>query len=158
MKILLPNIAEIVKRAIESFSKQKLLSNLSANKLIVDDVRTMQFHILLKFHKPNIPRRPAVSSIECHTSKISKFIDHFLQPHAKSLPSYVKDTLDFIYRINETKDIQKDTILVKFNVKSVYTEIPKLEGVEAAKKTFRSRTLSMKEGGQEGLCGSYEVF
>ena len=118
----------------------------------------MQFHILPKFHKPNLPRRPSVSSIECHTSKVSKFIDHFLQPHAKSLPWYVKDTLEFIYRISETKDIQKDTILVMFNVKSVYTEIPKLEGVEAAKKRFRGRTLSMNEGGQEGFCGGYEVF
>ena len=45
-----------------------------------------------------------------------------------------------------------------FNVKSVYTEIPKLEGVEPAKKIFRGRTLSMNEGGQEGFCGGYEVF
>ena len=35
-----------------------------------------------------IPGRPVVSSVECHTSKISKFVDHYLQPHTKSL-SYV---------------------------------------------------------------------
>ena len=62
-----------------------------------------------------------LSSIECHTSKISKFVDHYLQSHAISLSSYVKDTSDFINRINETKDINQDTILVTLDVKSLYS-------------------------------------
>ena len=60
----------------------------------------------------NIPGRPAVSPVECHTSKILKFVDHYFQPHAISLPSYKRDTSDFNNRINETKDTNKDTILV----------------------------------------------
>ena len=92
--------SDIVNSAIESFRKQELLSNSTASKLTVDEVRTPQFHIFPKVHKTSIPGRPVVSSVECHTSKISKFVDHCLQPHAKSLPSYVKDTSDFINRIN----------------------------------------------------------
>ena len=84
--------SETVNRAIESFRKQELLSNSTASKLTVDEVRIPQFHILPKVYKSNIPGIPAVSSVECHTSKISKFVDHCLQPHAKSLPSYIKDT------------------------------------------------------------------
>ena len=64
-----------------------------------------------------------VRSVECHTSKSSRLVDHFFQPHAKSLPSYKKDTLDSI-RVNETKDKNTDTILVTLNVKSLYTNIP----------------------------------
>ena len=45
-----------------------------------------------------------------------KFVDHFLQSHTKSLPSYVKNTSYFINRINETKNIQSDTILVTFTM------------------------------------------
>ena len=131
----------IVNSVIESFRKQELLSNSTASKLIVDEVRTPQFHIFPKVHKTNIPGRPAVSSVECHTSKISKFVDHYLQPHAKSLPSYVKDTSDFINRINETKDINKDTILVTLDVKSLYTNIPNHEGIEAVKSTLSSSKL-----------------
>ena len=37
-------------------------------------------------YKPNIPGRLVVSSVDCHTSDISKFVDHYLQPNAKSLP------------------------------------------------------------------------
>ena len=79
-----------------------------------------------------------VSSVECHTSKISKFVDHYLQPHAKSLPSHVKATSDFINRINETKDINKDTIPVTLDVKSLYTNIPNYEGIEAVKSVLNS--------------------
>ena len=35
-------------------------------------------------------RKPVISSTEYHTSKISKFVDHYLQLHAKTLPSYTQ--------------------------------------------------------------------
>ena len=47
-----------------------------------------------------------------------------------------KDNSDFIYRINETKDIHKDTILVTLDVKSLYTNIPNLEGIETVKSVL----------------------
>ena len=115
--------SDIVNSAIESFRKQELLSNSTASKLTIDDVKTSQFHVFPKVHKTNIPGRLVVSSVECHTIKISKFVDHYLQPHAKSLRSYEKDTSEFINRINKTKDINKDTILVTLDVKSLYTNI-----------------------------------
>ena len=72
--------SEIVNRATESFRKQELLSNLTASKATIDEVRTPQYHIFPKVHKTNIPGRPLVSSVECHTSKISKVFDLYLQP------------------------------------------------------------------------------
>ena len=130
--------SKIVNSAVESFRNQELLLNSTASQLTVDEVRTPQFHILPKVHRPNIPGRPVVSSVECHTSKISKFADHYLQPHAKLLPSYIKDTSGFNSRINETKDINEDTILVTLDVKSIYTKIPNHEGTEARKSTLNS--------------------
>ena len=75
--------SDIVNSARESFRKQELLSNSTASKLTVDEVRSPQFHIFPKVHKTNMPGRPVVSSVECRTSKISKFVDHYLQRHAK---------------------------------------------------------------------------
>ena len=49
------------------------------------------------------------------------------------MPSYIKDTSDFINRINETKYINKDLILVTLDFKSLYTNIPNQEGIEAVK-------------------------
>ena len=130
--------SDIINSAIESFRKQELLSNSTASKLTVNEVRTPQFHVFPKFHKTNMPGRPVVSSVECHPSKTSKFVDHYLEPHPKSLPSYVKDTSDFINKINETKDINKHTILVTLDVKSLYTNILNHEGIEAVKRALNS--------------------
>ena len=136
---------EIVNSAIESFRKQQLLSNSTASKLTLDEVRAPQFHIFPKVHNINIPGRHVVSSVkchtsqmsyksnviqvECHTSKISKFVDRYLQLHAKSLPSCIKDTSDFINRINGTRDINKETLRATLDVKSLYTNIPNREGM-----------------------------
>ena len=60
----------ILNSAIESFKKQELLPNVTANEFTVDEVRTPQFHILPKVHKPSITERPVLSSVECHTRKI----------------------------------------------------------------------------------------
>ena len=56
---------------------------------------------------------------ECQTSKISKFVDHYLQPHINALPSYIKDTSDFINKISETENMTKDKFLVTLDVKSL---------------------------------------
>ena len=80
--------SEIVNSTIESFRKQELISNSTASKFGLDKVRTPQFHISPEAHKPSVPGRLVVSSIEYHESKISKCVEHSLQPHAKSLFIY----------------------------------------------------------------------
>ena len=128
--------SDIVNNAIESFKKQELLSTSITKKLFTNDVRTPQFHILPKIHKPNIPGRPVVSSAECHTCKISKFFDHYLKRHAEAQPSYIKDTADFINKINRVENTTKDTFLVTLDVKSLYINIPNHEGIETAKEAL----------------------
>ena len=101
-----------------------------------------------KFHKVKIPGRPVVSSIECHTSIILKFVDHFLHPHAKLLPSYIKINSDFISRFNEIEDMHKDTILVMLDVKVLYTNIPKheeKEGVENVLNSVSQKLITKKK-------------
>ena len=49
--------------------------------------------------------RPIVSSCESITERISQFVDKWLQPYMymKNLPSYIKDTIEFINHIEATK-------------------------------------------------------
>ena len=128
MQILLPNILKY-SAVLQKFSQSKNYDQTrqQANST-VDKVKTAQFHIFPKVHKPNAPGRPVVSSVKCDTSKISKFVDHYLQPHVKSLPLCIKDTSDFINRINETKETDEDTILVTSDVKSMYPNSPNHKG------------------------------
>ena len=127
----------IVNDTIERFKKEKLINEKLANSLKITEARTPLFYLLPKIHKEGNPGRPVVSSIDCHTSKISEFVDHYLQPFAKQLNSYVKDTTDFIRKLKYFSDQKdKDTILVTLDVKSLYTQIPNQEGIEAVKSTL----------------------
>ena len=97
------------------------------------NVKIPQFYITSKIHKKDVPRRHVGSSIDCHTRKIPKFVDHYLQPYAKALPSYVKDNR-FQKKLENLKDTSKDSILVTLDEKALYTNIPNHEGIEAVKK------------------------
>ena len=44
-----------------------------------------------KLHKRGSPGRPVVSSVNCHTSYILKYVDYHLQPIVKEMPSHAKD-------------------------------------------------------------------
>ena len=75
------------------------LSDKLAEGLKVKDARTPLFYLLPKIHKEGHPGRPVISSINCHTAKISEFVDYQLQPFVQTLTSYVKDTTDFLNKI-----------------------------------------------------------
>ena len=44
------------------------------------------------------PERPEVSSVNCHTYTISKYVDFHLQPIVKNIPSFVRDTTEFLQK------------------------------------------------------------
>ena len=54
---------------------------------------------------------------------MSKYVDYHLQPIVKQIPSYVKDTDDFINKINAVKSILKNSYLVTKDVRPLYTNV-----------------------------------
>lgn len=107
-----------------------------------DKPRTSLFYMLPKIHK-NIqpcPGRPIVSSCASVTEKISSFIDSEIKPLAMQTLSYVKDTTDFINKLNNINgEIQKDHILVVADVSSLYTNIPHKDGLTAMFEALENR-------------------
>ena len=79
-----------------------------------------------------------VSSVNIHTSKISKFVDHHIQPLAKGLKSDVKDTTDFITKIKYLGTVPPNSFLVSIDITSLYTNIPNDEGLEALRQNLDS--------------------
>ena len=67
--------------------------------------------------------RPIVSSCNSITERISQFVDRWLQPYVKKLPSYLKDTSDFLKLIETTK-LPDKCLLASIDVSSLYTNIP----------------------------------
>ena len=129
----------LVDNAIDDLKLKGLLEEKMANQLKTSNPKTPRMYLLPKIHKPGNPGRPVVSSIECHTERISQFVDHHLQPLNQNLPSYVKDTTDFLQKLKNIPEVPKDTILVTMDVRSLYTNVPNDEGVEAVKSYLQTR-------------------
>ena len=118
-----------------------------ANGLKSKSPRTPQFYISPKIHKEGNPGHPVVSTINCHTANISRYVDYHLQPIVKQIPSYVKDTNNFIHKINAVESVPKNSYLVTMDVRSLYTNIPNAEGISAVKRAFDNyskKTISTK--------------
>ena len=65
-----------------------------------------RFYIQSKIHKEGYPGRPVSSSVNCHTSNISKYVDYHLQSIVQKIRSYMQLRSDFLRKINK---IEKNT-------------------------------------------------
>ena len=143
--------AEIINETIKTFIKEKLLNEQLGKNLIEHNPKTPNLYFRPKIHKTDTPGRPIVRSIHSHSSRISEFVDIQLEPIVNNIKSHIKDTIDFINKIETIQNIPKDTILVTMDVKSLFTQIPHTEGINAvaraienAKNTNISNRVTLK--------------
>lgn len=109
--------------------------------LTPDNPKAGRFYLLPKIHKPNNPGRPIVSANGHPTEKISEFVDYHLRPHVESLPSFVKDTTDYLQKMAALNPLPPGTTLVTMDVTSLYTNIPHADGIEACREVWESRSV-----------------
>ena len=111
-------------------------------RIILDPAgaRTARFYFLPKIHKKDVKGRPIISGNGSPTEKISAFVDDHLRQYVQNLPSFVRDTTDFIKKVEglETFD---NTYLVTMDVSSLYTNIPNHEGITAVHHTVQQNDL-----------------
>ena len=68
------------------------------------------------------------------------FVDYHLRPHVEPLPSYLRDTTHFLTRVQGLDTLPLGTLLVTLDVKSLYTNIPHDDGIEACREALNTRT------------------
>ena len=125
-----------------------LLTKMSDRKSITEDVwkylsstqtKPARFYLLPNIHKLGNPGRPIISSCDAPTERISKFVDHHLRPLVRTVPSYIKDTTDFLMKLQSLTNLPSDTLLVTLDVSSLYTNIPHAEGIAACIEALNTR-------------------
>ena len=89
----------------KQLKNENLLTLKTANSLLDEKIKTAEFHLLPKIHEVNNPRRPVIFKICC-----------YLQPEVKKLKSSVKDTTDFIKKIEPIDQVSDDSDLVSLEV------------------------------------------
>ena len=122
----------MVNDTLDRFKNENLLSKKTVEGLKVINPKTPKFFITPKIHRENNPGRPVINSINCHTSDTSRFVYYHLQPLVREIPSYIKDTNDFVNKINNF-NVLENLFLVTMDVKALYTNIPNNDGIAAVK-------------------------
>ena len=127
-----------------------VIDNDTACGLKVSNPKAGNLYCLPKIHKhpgsKTPPPRPICNSRLTPTEKISEWVDDQLQPLVKELPSFIQDDNDFLRKIdtiNETHNLPPDTLLVTWDVKSLYTNIPESGGAAACRHYLHSNGKSI---------------
>ena len=86
-----------------------------------------------KIHKQleSVPGRPVISNCGTPTENFFEFLDFHLKPTMQSPKSYIKDTSDFLRKLNELGKLLEKAILVTTDVIDFYPKIPHADGLEA---------------------------
>ena len=104
------------------------------------------FYLLPKVHKKfdKIPKgRPIIPGCGSNTEILSWFCDQALKDSVKEQESYIQDTPDllrFCEEVNENGTLPEETKPVAIDLKSMYTNIPIQEGLEAFREELDKRT------------------
>ena len=107
--------------------------------LVNGGARAGRFYLLPKLHKRGCPGRPVISGCNTPTEKISAFVDHHLKPLVAAVPSYVKDTNDFLKKLRDISTLPSGAIMVTIDVVGLYPHIPHDEGLQSIREALNNR-------------------
>ena len=115
---------DTVNKTVKRFQKEHLIKDQVGERLKTQNPITPRFYTKSKIHKEWTPGRPVISSASCHSSKISEYVDYHLQPIVWEIPTYIKETSDFLRKLKSTTEVPENFYLVTLDVKSLDTSTP----------------------------------
>ena len=123
-----------VDNTINELKLQRLLDDKTAKNL-----QTLRKNAKFLYATKNPQRkqcRQAIGSVNCHTTKISQYVDHHLQPHIQELESYVKDSTDFTKKVSTIDKVPQESFLVTMDICSPCINISNNERIKAIETTL----------------------
>ena len=96
------HLIDTIHRAVEKIRKTGDLSANNIKYFMVKDPTFAGFYLLPKIHMrlENVSGRPVISNCGFYTKNISAFLDFHFQPLAREVKSYIKDTNDFLKKLD----------------------------------------------------------
>ena len=131
-----------VDKVIDHLLSQEYIDELTSTCLKNTNPKTSALYLLPKIHKikkrGEFPAgRPIISANGSPTERISAFVDDNIKGAVPLLPSFIKDTTDFIHKI-ENIVVPDSCLLVTLDVTSLYTNIPNMEGIKAVSQSLKT--------------------
>jgi peptide-methionine (R)-S-oxide reductase len=136
---------ELINNLINYLEENQEISKKCGAYLRNTNPRTSQLYLLPKVHKNKLPMpgRPIVSANNSPTEKISEVADFFLKPLVQNTRSYVRDTTDFINKLERLPTLTPGSYLCTVDVTSLYTNIPNDEGIHACHNILNKFRLGL---------------
>ena len=135
-----PALKARIEKCFDKINDRGDLEDTIMQYFVVENPKLGRFYLLPKIHKrmQNVPGRPVISNSGYFTENISAFFDYHLQPLAKGIKSYIKDTNEFLKKIQNLPDLPEDTIVCTIDVVGLYPNIPHVY-VTAIKEALDAR-------------------
>ena len=129
-------LIDTIHRVVRKIRKRGDLSVDNIKYFMVKDPQFARLYLLPKIHKrlENVPGQPVISNCGFYAEKISIFLDFHLQPLAREVKSYIKDTNNFLKNLRSLTNLPNDIILCSVDVVDLYPNIPHGEGLSALQK------------------------
>ena len=111
------DVIEEVKEILSRLQKIGVITEDMATYAVPVDSKPARYYILPKVHKSGCPGRPIVSvvsivsAVGSPTEGLSELVDHFIQPFVPNIPSYIRDTQDFLDRLHALCSLPVESIL-----------------------------------------------
>ena len=134
-------LVSVIKKCLANIQRRGDISKETLDYFLVKNPKVGRFYLLPKIHKRlhNVPGRPVISNNGFFTENISAFLDYHLQPLAKKVKSFVKDTNDFLKKIADLPPLSDNVLLCTIDVVGLYPNIPHNDGLEALKRALDGR-------------------
>jgi hypothetical protein len=137
-------LQEKVRNGLKGLVDDGLMTRRETLSLVVPNPVIPSFSCLPKTHKPGNKIRPVVSNVNTPTSKICELLVKkfrgFERPESRS----VKNSLELVQRL-ESVTIEKDEILVSFDVEALYPSVPVGESSQLLKEWIIGQNISDQE-------------
>ncbi|KAJ1160350.1 hypothetical protein NDU88_000852 [Pleurodeles waltl] len=140
------DVQEEITFLVSKGKENNWITDYESSYLIQTNPKIPYFYILPKVHKGKIPPpgRPIVSGIGSALEPLSKFVDFFLQPIVKRIPTYLKDTTHVLLLLESIAFDKSKELLITLDVESLYTNIPQEATLEVI-----SNLLDVHMGGSQ---------
>ncbi|CAJ0944087.1 unnamed protein product [Ranitomeya imitator] len=138
-------IARDIKMVLEKAKDKSIIDQDLYEFLTIKFPIAPVIYVLPKIHKSLVhpPGRPIVSGSDSIFSNIGIFLDKVLNLIAGRAESFLRDTTDFLNKINELS-ITGEVLLASFDVTSLYTSIDHKRGLETVSKKLLSTQFSLE--------------
>ncbi|CAJ0950769.1 unnamed protein product [Ranitomeya imitator] len=142
----LNNIAQKIKTLLEFHEQEGTIDNKLRSFLIKTDPITPIFYLLPKIHKRLFkpPGRPIVSLTDSIPSNPAIVLEKILTPLVKSTSSFILDTNDFLGLIRALGAIPSSSLLVTWDVSSLYMSITHEKGILAVDRLLNEAGTHIK--------------